>query len=238
VLTPADGSSPIAVAGDQNTTQTTPVTEFTNVTVAMTDDSGTAHKLQITDQTAQPDGTATFNGVWDGQSVAGTLAYDAANNVHLTFAGDSASFDGTLSGNAGAYHLDGTLTGADGNQVHVAGDQTVAQVSPVTDLTGISFALTNDSGAAYQLQIQTQTAQPDGTATFTGLFDGFSSHVAPEVAGTLSQDDAGNIHIIFDCAHGYVFEGTISGVPGAYHLDGSLTAAGVAAIPVTGNQSA
>jgi hypothetical protein len=226
-LTSPDGTT-IHATGVQTAAPVAAVADFSDVSLAPTDDSGTAHQLQILTQNAQPDGTATFTALWDGQDSTGTLAYDDAGNIHITFTGVNFSFDGTITVVAGAYQLD---------QVHVSGDQTVAPVSQVTDLTHVTFALTNDSGT-YQLQIQTQTAQPDGTTTFTGQFDGFSAHVGPEIAGTLTQDDAGNILITFDCAHGYVFVATISGTPGAFHLDGSLTAADVAAVPVTGNQIA
>jgi hypothetical protein len=121
--TPADGSNPIAVAVDQDTTPVTPVTDFTSVTFAWTDEGGAAHQLQITDQSAQPDGTATFNGVWDGQSVAGTLAYDAAGNVQIVFSADNGICDATIAGNPGAFQIDGSLTMPGGDTLTVAGIQ-------------------------------------------------------------------------------------------------------------------
>jgi hypothetical protein len=118
------------MAGDQTLAQATQVTNFTNVTFALTDGNGTAHVLQTQTQTAQPDGTVIFTAVWDGQNgggeqVSGTLAYDNAGNVHVTFAGQSDSFDGTISGNAGAYHLDGNVMDSANAPFHVAGDQSV-----------------------------------------------------------------------------------------------------------------
>ena len=63
-----------------------------------------------------------------------------------------------------AYHLDGNVTGADGTTIHAAGDQAVAPVAQVSDFTNVAFALTDDNSAAHQLQIQSQAAQPDGSA--------------------------------------------------------------------------
>ena len=83
-------------------TQASAVPDFTAVAFALTDDSGAAHQLLIQSQAAQPDGSATFTAVWDGQSVTGTLAYDAAGNLDLTFnAADGSSFAGTVSGQIG-----------------------------------------------------------------------------------------------------------------------------------------
>jgi hypothetical protein len=123
MMTPADGSSPVPITGDQDATPATPVTDFTSVAFAMSDEVGTAHQLQITDQTAQPDGTAAFNGVWDGQSVAGTLAYDAAGNVHVLFSGDNGTCDATIAGNPGAFQIDGSLTMPGGDTLTVTGSQ-------------------------------------------------------------------------------------------------------------------
>jgi hypothetical protein len=106
--------------------QTSQVADFTNVTFALSEENGATHQqLYITDRTTQPGGTANFNGVWDGQSVTGTLAYDDAGNVHITFSGDTASFDGFISGSPDLYHINGNFPMADGAQVPVAGDQTL-----------------------------------------------------------------------------------------------------------------
>jgi hypothetical protein len=196
------------------------VTDFTNVSFSLTDDNGNAHQLDINSQMAQANGAVTFTGEWNGQGGTVTLAYDAAGNVHVTFSADNYNFDGTISGVAGVYHIDGNLTGADGNSVHAAGDQAVAQVAPVTDFTNVTFALTDDSGAAHQLQIQTQTAQPDGSATFQGVWDG-QDGAGEQVNGTLSYDAAGNVHIAFSGDH-ESFDGSLSGDPGAYQLNGNL----------------
>jgi hypothetical protein len=232
-LTNADGST-IHAAGDQSVVQVGPVaqvSDFTNVAFALTDDNGAAQQLQIQAQADQPDGTATFTGLWNGEQGTGTLAYDAAGNVHLTFASSSYSFDGTFTGNTGAYHLDGQLTNADGSLVHAAGDQLVAQPTPVTDLTSVSFALTDDNGVSHQLQIQTQTAQPDGSADFTAVWDG------QNVAGTLAYDGAGNIQIVFN-GDSVQFNGTIAGAVGAYTIDGTIVDSLNGTWQVTGGQTA
>jgi hypothetical protein len=229
ILTSSDGSS-VHVAGDQAVAQINPVADFTNVQFALTDDNGVAHQLQVQAQTGQPDGSALFSGTWDGQTAAGTLAYDAAGNVHITFSAGSDSLEGTITGTAGAYHLDGIITGSDGSTVHVAGDQAVAQINPVADFTNVNFAMVDDSGTAHQLQIQTQTANPDGTATFTGVWNG-------EVGtGTLAYDATGNIHITFSSAD-YTFDGTISGAAGAYQIDGTVALPGVDPLHVAGAQA-
>ena len=99
-----------------------PVTDFSNVTFALSDANGTAHQLQITDQTGQPNGTATFNGVWDGQSVTGTLAYDATGNIHMTFSADNGTYDTMIAGNPGAFQIAGNFTVGD-TLVPVTGSQ-------------------------------------------------------------------------------------------------------------------
>jgi hypothetical protein len=230
ILTGSDGSS-VHVAGDQLVAQVNPVTDLTNVSFALTDDNGVAHQLQIQAQSGQPDGSATFTGLWDGsEQVNGTLAYDASGNVHMTFAGSTDSFDGTVTTGAVGYHLDGILTGSDGSPVHLAGDQAVAPVNPVADFTNVNFALIDDNGTAHQLQIQTQTANPDGSAAFTGVWNGESG------TGTLAYDAAGNIHITFSSTD-YTFDGTISGAAGAYQIDGTVALPGVDPLHISGAQA-
>jgi hypothetical protein len=206
------------------------VPDFTNANFTLTDDNGTAHQLQIQTQATEPDGSTTFTGLWDGQNGTGTLAYDDAGNVHMTFNADNYNFDGTISGVAGAFHLDGNLTGVDGNPVHAAGDQTVAQVSQVADFSNVSLTLTDDNGTAHQLQIQIQVVQPDGSAVFVGVWNGQSG------TGTLAYDDVGNVHMTFS-ADDYNFDGTISGAAAAYHIDGTLTVLVSDPVHVAGDQA-
>jgi hypothetical protein len=211
---------------DPGSIDANPLADFSNTSFVLTDDNGNVHHLDIQSQTAQPDGTAAFTAQWNGQYGIGTLAYDDAGNVHLTFNADNCSFDGTIAGVAGAYHIDGNLTGADGNAVHAAGDQALPPVSPVTDFTNVSFALIEDNGAAHQLQITTQTAQPDGSATFTGVCDGHNG------TGTLAFDATGNVHLTFAGDDNSTVDGLISGTPDAYQFDGTYTSADGQAVHV------
>lgn len=187
-----------------------------------------------------PEQAVTFTGLWDpangGFQVTGTLSHDVAGNMHIHFTwgsfddGTYHSFDGTLSGVVGSYHIDAiTIARPGGDPVHLIGDQTQAQASPVADFTNVGFALTDDYGVAHALQIQTQTAQPVGT-TFTGVWDGQSG------AGTLAYDAAGNVHLTFS-ADNYSFDGAISGAPGAYHIDGSFAVLGSDPVHVFGDQT-
>jgi hypothetical protein len=240
-LTPSDGSAPVHLAGDQ--VQALPAAamqDLTGVSFTMTSlDNGTTHQLLIQTQADQPDGTATFTGQWDAANpngakpVTGTLAYDANGNITITFSWDGANtgdhtFAGTISNLAGPYHIDGNVTVADGSGPgHVVGDQDQAQpvvVTPVADLTNVSFTVTSDDGTVtHQVVIQVQAAQADGSATFTGQMDPANAGGGLAVTGTLTYDAAGNIHLTFSAADGSTFDGTISGAAGAYHLDGTLT---------------
>jgi hypothetical protein len=229
-LASPDGTT-IHAVGSQTAPQVAGVADFTNAAFNLTDDTGTAHQLQIQAQSPQPDGSATFTGVCDGHFGSGTIFYDAAGNIHMTFtAEDASTVDGIVSGDPGAYQFDGSLTSADGTTIHAAGGQTAAQVATVADFTNAGFDLTDGSGTAHQLQITDQTAQPDGTATFNGVWDGQS------VAGTLAYDAAGNIRIQFSGDNGSC-DATIAGEPGAFQIDGNVTMlGGDTPLAVTGNQ--
>jgi hypothetical protein len=237
LITPADGSDPIAVTGDQDATPATPVSAIEDLTAAsftLTAADGVTHQLVIQTQTAQADGSATFTGLWDGDTVAGTLAFDDAGNVHISFTlSDGSSVDGTLSGQPGAHHVEALVTPADGSSpIPVTSDQDTTPAASVTDFTNVTFALTDDSGTAHQLQITDQTTQPDGTATFNGMWDGQS------IAGTLAYDAAGNVQIMFSGDNG-TCDATIAGNPDAFQIDGKFTIlGGDAPLPVAGNQIA
>jgi hypothetical protein len=216
------------MVGDQRV-----VADFTNVTFAMTDDNGTAHQLLIQAQSPQADGSATFTGICDGQFGNGSIFYDAAGTLHLWFVGeDSSTVDSIISGDAGAYQFAGNLTSPDGTTIHATGVQTAAQVASVADFTNASFALSEENGTAHQLQITDQTAQPNGTATFNGAWDGQS------VTGTLVYDAAGNVNMLFSGDSG-TWDATIAGSPGAYQIEAQWTMPGSdTPLPVTGNQIA
>jgi hypothetical protein len=228
------------------------VTDLTNVGFTVfSDDGSVSHQLVIQSQAAQVDGSATFTGIWDpatggGVAVTGTLAYDTLGNIHLTFvAADGSSFDSTVSGQPGTYHLDGILSPADGSApVHLAGDQDqpplvasppVAAATPVADLTNVSFTVISDDGTvSHQLVIQSEAAQADGSGTFTGIWDPANADGGQAVTGTLAYDAVGNIHLTFVAADGSSFD---SSQAGAYHLDGTLTPAdGSAPVHLAGDQ--
>jgi hypothetical protein len=247
--TDATGNA-VHFARDQDQVQpaaVTQVADLTNVSFTVNSDDGTvSHQLVIQSQVAQPDGSATFSGVWDpanaDQAVTGTLASQADGTIHLIFtATDGSSLDSIVSGQAGAYHLDGTFTDATGNAMHFAGDQVQVQpaaVTQVADLTNVSFTVISDDGTvSHQLVIQSQAAQPDGSATFSGVWDPTNAGGGQAVTGTLVSQADGTIHLIFSAADGSSFDSIVSGQAGAYHVDGTLTPGdGSAAIHLAGDQ--
>jgi hypothetical protein len=237
-------------AGDQDQVQpaaVTQVADLTNVSFTVTSDDGTvSHQLVIQSQSAQPDGSATFSGVLDpanaNQAVTGTLASQADGTIHLIFtATDGSSFDSIVSGQAGTYHVDGTYTDAAGNAMHFAGNQDQAQppaaVTQVADLTNVSFTVTSDDGTvSHQLVIQSQAAQPDGSATFSGVLDPTNADGGQAVTGTLVSQADGTIHLIFTAADGSSFDSIVSGQAGIYHVDGTYTDATGNAMHFAGDQ--
>jgi hypothetical protein len=208
------------------------MTNFNGVTFDMASTSnGSNHVLQITSQTDVGlfHHSATFNGIWgpqvgSGTAVTGTLHYDVNGNVHIqfTWGNGTHSFDGTITGTVGHYHIDGnvTVTGG-GGPGHVVGNE----VPP--NFTGIVFnmkSLTN--GTTHQLVIQTQVDNADGTATITGLWDANKGGPGAAVSGTLSFDASGQIHISFTFGN-HSFDGTITrGILGSWHIDGNVTVPG------------
>jgi hypothetical protein len=62
------------------------------------------------------------------------------------------------------------------------------------------------------LQIQSQTAQEDGTAVFTAAWDGGQT-----VTGTLAYNDAGNVYLTAT-GDSVSLAATISGTDGAYQI--------------------
>jgi hypothetical protein len=108
--------------------------DLTGVSFDMTSPTkpGSTYQLAILAQTNLADGTATFTGLWGGTAGTGTLAYDAAGNITITFSWDGAVkgdhvFQGTISNLAGPYHIDGTVfvNGAIGGPGNVSGDRVV-----------------------------------------------------------------------------------------------------------------
>jgi hypothetical protein len=96
----------------------------------------------------------------------------------------------------------------------------------MANLVNVAFNMVSlDNGTTHQLLIQTQTNTPYGTATFTGLWDGNKGGPGVPASGTLTYDASGNIHITFTFGN-HSFVGTISGAPGAYHIDGQVTVPG------------
>ncbi len=165
----------------------TPVADLSNVSFTVYSDDGTvSHQLVLQSQTAQADGSATFAGVWDqandgGTAVSGDLSTDAAGNITIGFTIDqSSSFEGTVSGQAGAYHLDGTLVQGDASSfTHLSGGQdqalaaqtiTFGALPDATDGDApITLGATADSGlpVSYQVLSGPATVQ-DNVLTITG----------------------------------------------------------------------
>jgi hypothetical protein len=222
--------------------------DLTGVSVSVTSDDGSvSHQLVIQSQTAQPDGSAMFTGTLDpanadgGMAVTGSLAYDAQGNIQLMFrCADGSSLGGTVTGQAGAYYLDAVLTSADASSaVHMAGDQDqpparapAPAALAVTDLTGVSFTMADQTGNIYNLAVNSEVDNGDGTASFVATWQGGET-----VNGTLSYDANGNLLIAFTTADGSSFAGTMTGQPGAYHLDALLTSAdGSSVVHMVGDQ--
>jgi hypothetical protein len=96
----------------------------------------------------------------------------------------------------------------------------------VPNLDGVNFKMTSlrNGGTNFTLQIQQQTNQPFGTASFTGLWGG---HAA--VTGTLSVVPDGSISIEgswTDGTNNHVLTGTITGQPGSYHIEADVVVNG------------
>jgi hypothetical protein len=96
----------------------------------------------------------------------------------------------------------------------------------MANLRNDAFNMTSlTNGTTHQLLIQTQTNTPYGTASFTGIWDGNKGGPGSPASGTLTYDASGNIHITFTFGN-HSFAGTITGTPGAYHIDGEVTVPG------------
>jgi hypothetical protein len=102
----------------------------------------------------------------------------------------------------------------------------------VPSLTGVNFAMTSQTnGGHYSLQIKTQTDAFGDTATFTGVLSGgdFPRGIKLDT-GKLQGNPDGSISIVFtwgSIANGgngvyHEFDGTITGQPGAYRIDGHV----------------
>jgi hypothetical protein len=194
---------------------------------------GQEHVVQITSQTNQGffGHSATFTGLWGngsnaGTPVTGTLNYnlDGSIHIHFSWANGTHTFDGTITGTVGHYHIDGNVTvNGGGGPGHIIGNE----VPP--NFAGIVFNMTSlTNGTTHQLQIQTQTDLSNGTATFTGVWDGNKGGPGSPVTGTLSFDAQGKIHIHFTFGNGtHSFDGTITpGFLGSWHIDGYVTVTG------------
>jgi hypothetical protein len=187
----------------------------------------TTHELLIQSETYNPDGSATFTGLWGKQNnggvpiTDGALAFDATG-VHITFtwAGNH-SFDGHIT-NGVVYQIAGlvTVTGG-GGPGFIYGQQNL-----VPDLSGVNFAMTSlSNGTPHQLQITKVTYSFNGTASFTGVWDGGNGPGVAVSDGTLTQD-ANGTHILFDWGGNHSFDGYITLVGGVWHIDGQVTVAG------------
>jgi uncharacterized delta-60 repeat protein len=107
------------------------VADLTGVGFSLTSlENGSTHPLAIDTQTDNGDGTATITGRWDGKYLTGTVQYDADGNIHILFSwmggpGGNVphTFYGTISGDVGAYHIDGMVIVSGGGPGHCVGDQ-------------------------------------------------------------------------------------------------------------------
>ena len=205
------------------------VASFTNDSFNMVGENGTTHHLTINTQVNHFDGAAVITGMWDGsQAMTGVLHVNGATtSISFTWGpyGVPHRFDGVLSGSPGSYHIDGTVyvNGVKGGPGHTVGDEAPAiphMVNAYYNLTSLS------NGTKHTFQILTETDQYNGTATFTGTWDGGSA-----VTGTMHYDAQGNISISFTWGTNGVahdFEGTIS--YNAYtigtHISGLVTVNG------------
>jgi hypothetical protein len=167
--------------------------------------NGTVHTLVIQSQSFNGDGSANFTGTWDGGAAVadGHLEY-GLGGVHVTFTwgNGSHSFDGVISGSEGSYHIDGqvTVTGG-GGPGHVVGNENL-----IPNLTGLTFDMKSlDNGTSHTLAIQSETFNADGSASFTGLWDG-----GAVVSGGSMWHDA-STHIEFNWGNGtHSFDGHIT----------------------------
>jgi len=116
-----------------------------------------------------------------------------------------------------------------------------APVVQVANIQGYSFYLISSSGKpAHTLVIQTETFLADGSATFTGTWQGSGANAGTPkqiMNGTLKYDATGNMKLSFSWMNGSggqnSFLGTLTRVntypPAAayvyatYHLDGDVT---------------
>ena len=103
----------------------------------------------------------------------------------------------------------------------------------VPNLAGVNFAMTNQSGGHYSVQIQQQIDQFGDTASFTGVWGAGSANGGKPVTGTLAGNMDGTLSIRFDWTgpntghpNDHHFVGTISGTPGAYQIVGDVTVDG------------
>jgi hypothetical protein len=187
--------------------------DLTNVFFQMTSlDNNTSHQLLIQTETVNPGGDATFTGVWGLQNNGGIPTADGhlvqgPNGTFITFDWSGThTFEGTITQVNGHWHIDGQVTvQGGGGPGHVVGDQAI-----VPDLTGVNFAMTSQTnGTSHQLLIQTETINPAGDATFTGLWGQQNNGGMPITDGHLSFDATGT-EITFTWNGNHSFDGHVT----------------------------
>lgn len=202
------------------------VDDFRNVCFNLHSENGTSHQLTILTQNDSLSGSSTFTGVWDGgAAVTGILTVHGSDtNIKFTWGNNSHIFIGTISGDPGAYHMEGTVyvLGATNAPGFTVGDGVLC----VPDLTGMKWKMPQANGGRnYSIQIDTQHDLPDGTATFTGTW---SDHAA--VTGTLRYEADGTLSISFTWFDPnnvrHQFDGTLSNDPTHNDIDGTRTVDG------------
>ncbi len=212
--TPASGASPVFYPDSPPSYLV--VNDFHNVSFNMNSENGTTHQLTIQ---AQYDslGSSTFTGVWDGLKSGGVAVSGSltryGSNTDIKFTWGDHIFMGTISGDPGAYHIEGTVYsyGAMNAPGFTVGDQVVV----VPDLTGMKWKMPS-GGHNFSLQIATQNNLADGTATFTGTWNDKQA-----VTGTLRYEADGSISIHFSWGK-HQFEGTLPNDPTYYDIDGTV----------------
>ena len=199
------------------------VADFHDRSFTMRGQNGTSHQLTILTQEYQADGSAVITGAWDGLHspaavVTGVLNVNGADTA-ISFTWGDHRFDGTLSGSPGSYHIDGRVYGfgsKPGGPGHTVGDEAPAIphfVDSYYDLTSTS------NGHKHSFQILSETDQYNGTATFTGMWDGETP-----MTGAMYYDAQGNVRISFTWQnHGayHRFDGTITHDP--YTIGASIS---------------
>ena len=194
------------------------VADFHGASFTMMGENGTMHSLTIQTQTNNPYGSAVITGMWDsingtGSAFTGVLTVDGAN-TDLSITWGNHRLDAVISGSPAMYHIDGTVyvNGVKGGPGHVVGNEAPA----IPKIANTSYQMTSVSnGTHHTLTIGATTDLFNGTASFTGMWDGGSV-----VTGTAHYEPNGHISITFTWGGNHQFAGTIT--PNLYTYGSSI----------------